>query len=98
MRMQRYLITCGLLVLTAGCTNQDAAQLGSFIGRTLGKPIGTVATAIDETVQTAGDVTNENPRYQQRSQLQPADRTTGAGSVPAELPPGETHYYRRRYW
>ena len=64
-RTQLFILT-GLLILLSmiGCTNQDAAQLGAMIGRTLGKPVGTVATAIDETVQTSGDIVRENPRYQ----------------------------------
>ncbi|WP_303720869.1 hypothetical protein [Malonomonas rubra] len=73
MRMNRILLS-GLFFVTflSACTNQDAAQLGSLIGRSLGKPVGTVATAIDETFRTAGDVVKENPRFQnQRNDPKP---------------------------
>lgn len=67
---------CLSLLLLVGCSNRDAAQLGSLIGRSLGKPIGTLATAVDETFQTAGDVVSENPRYQQPVQpYQPSTET-----------------------
>jgi hypothetical protein len=49
--------------LSFGCSNHDAAQLGAMIGRTIGKPIGTAATAVDETFRTVGDVISENPRH-----------------------------------
>lgn len=74
-------------LIVSGCANQDAAQLGSLIGRALGRPIGTVATAIDETFQTAGDVVKENPRYQQQRQYQPP--------LPAAAPYDQgAHYYQ----
>jgi len=77
-------------LLVSGCANQDAAQLGSLIGRSLGRPIGTVATAIDETFQTAGDVVKENPRYQQQRQSQPAPQL-----APASAPSDQSaHYYK----
>lgn len=76
-------------LIVSGCANQDAAQLGSLIGRSLGRPIGTVATAIDETIHTAGDVVKENPRYQQQRQNQPAQQ------VPLPAPYDESaHYYK----
>lgn len=75
------------VLLIFGCSNQDAAQLGSLVGRSLGRPIGAVATALDETVQTAGDVVRENPRYRQQRQDQPP--------LPAAAPLDEsTHYYQ----
>lgn len=55
-----------VFALNFGCSNRDAAQLGAMIGRTLGKPIGTAATAVDETFRTVGDVITENPRHQNR--------------------------------
>jgi len=55
-----------VFALSFGCSNRDAAQLGAMIGRTLGKPIGTAATAVDETFRTVGDVMTENPRHQNR--------------------------------
>ena len=79
----KYLFTavCLVVVLLAGCANQDAAQLGSLIGRSLGKPIGAVVTAVDETFQTAGDVIQENPRYSnpQGREQQLAPVVTGSG-------------------
>lgn len=58
------IIACAtVLILSFGCSNRDAAQLGAVIGRTLGKPIGTAATAVDETFRTVGDVITENPRH-----------------------------------
>ncbi len=62
------LLTLAILV---GCANRDAALFGSLVGRSLGKPIGVVATAVDETFKTAGDVVKENPRYQRQETLQP---------------------------
>lgn len=77
-----------ILLLLSGCANKDAAELGSLIGRTLGKPIGTVATAIDETFRTTGDVVRENPRFQrqQREQQQATPATSSSDE--------DTFYYR----
>ncbi len=76
-------------IMLSGCATRDAAQLGAMVGRTIGTPIGAVATALDETVQTAADVVKQNPRYEQ-SNRQPAVR--------ALKPPGqsnsESYYYR----
>ena len=87
MRMNR-ILWGGLAAVTflSACTNQDAAQLGSMIGRSLGKPVGTVATAIDETFRTAGDIIEENPRYQnQRNEPKP--------TVSPPIPNTEEDYY-----
>lgn len=73
-KMTMLLILLISFILFSGCTNRDAAQLGSLIGRSLGKPIGVVATAVDETVKTTGDVIKENPRYQNLSSA-PLQRT-----------------------
>ncbi|WP_303720114.1 hypothetical protein [Malonomonas rubra] len=87
MRRSRILLS-GLAALTvlSACTNQDAAQLGSLIGRSLGKPVGTVATAIDETFRTVGDVVNENPRFQ--NQYNEPKQT-----VSSRIPSTEEDYY-----
>ncbi len=63
------LIFAGILslILLSGCSNREAAQLGSMIGRALGKPVGTVATALDETVRTTADIVKDNPRYQRQA-------------------------------
>ncbi len=84
-----------VLAIFSGCTTRDAAQLGSLIGRSLGTPIGTVATAIDETFQTAGDVVKENPRYQQRQMQAPAP-APAAPPAPLYAAPANSgdHYYR----
>ncbi|WP_305045063.1 hypothetical protein [Geoalkalibacter sp.] len=78
-----------VLAIFSGCTTRDAAQLGSMMGRSLGVPVGTVATVIDETFQTAGDVVKENPRYQRR--LVPAASPATLNPSPATA--GD-HYYR----
>jgi hypothetical protein len=79
---------CLLIFLLAGCANQDAAQLGSLIGRSLGKPLGVVATALDETLQTTADVVHENPRYHRS---QPAAQQ----AVPVRTGSGEEDFYYR---
>lgn len=74
-------------MIVSGCANQDAAQLGALIGRSLGRPIGTVATALDETVHTAGEVVKANPRYQQN----PAPPVQQPASLPYD---DGAHYYK----
>lgn len=82
------LVGLAALFFLSSCANQDAAQLGSLIGRSLGKPVGTVATAIDETFRTAGDIVKENPRFQnQRNNPKPAE----SPSLPNTK---EDHYYK----
>lgn len=81
------IVSLFVLAIQTGCSNRDAALLGSLIGRSLGKPVGTVATAIDETVQTAGDVIKQNPRYQQAALSQ----TTPSFHEPANQ---QDYYYR----
>ena len=84
---EKMLISLLILTTLAGCSNRDAALLGSLIGRSIGKPVGTVATAIDETVQTAGDVIKENPRYQQPAPAEPLYRSPQSGNQ-------QDYYYR----
>ena len=62
--------------------------MGSLIGRTLGKPLGAVATTIDETFQTAGDVARANPRYQHRPN---EPKQLAAVSI---SPADEAYYYQ----
>ena len=81
------LFILGLLLLT-GCSNRDAALFGGLIGRSLGKPLGTVATAVDETFNTTGDIVKESPRYQQRPAILNTTRT--ASATASDVP----HYYR----
>lgn len=82
------LIGLAALFFLSSCANQDAAQFGSLIGRSLGKPVGTVATAIDETFRTAGDIVKENPRFRNQRNNPPP---TVSPPVPnAE----EDHYYK----
>ena len=89
------LVGLAALFFLSSCANQDAAQLGSLIwvGAVddiweLGKPVGTVATAIDETFRTAGDIVKENPRFQnQRNNPKPAE----SPSLPNTK---EDHYYK----
>ena len=87
MRKQIMIILLAITTLCGGCTNRDAALFGGLIGRTLGKPVGTVATALDETFKTAGDISKENPRYQQHGGPQPTRPT-------ARLDNGNDYYYR----
>lgn len=87
MRTNRILLaSLTAMVFLSSCSNQDAAQLGSLIGRSLGRPVGTVATAIDETFRTAGDVVKENPRFQNQ-------RNEPKQTVLQRIPNTEEDYY-----
>jgi len=85
MRHKLMLTALLALLFVSGCANQDAADLGSLLGRTLGKPVGVVATAIDETFQTTGDIMSDNPRYQ-RAEQQVTPATPAANN--------KSHYYQ----
>ena len=87
MRKRIMIILLTITTLCGGCSNRDAALFGGLIGRTLGKPVGTVATALDETFKTAGDISKENPRYQQQGEYQPTKPA-------ARLDNGNDYYYR----
>lgn len=59
--------------------------MGGAIGRSLGRPVGAVATAIDETFRTAGEVVRENP-YRRGNETDAPET--------ALAPDGEEHYCR----
>jgi len=42
--------------LLNGCVNKGFAHFGSVVGRGLGRPVGALVVALEETVVTAGEV------------------------------------------
>ena len=59
-------------ILVAGCCSpREAATVGSIIGRPFGYALGTGVVAVEETFNTAADVRNANPRYDQSQYKMP---------------------------
>jgi hypothetical protein len=93
MRWNAWLAGLGIVsVLLSACATQDAALVGAMVGRTLGMPVGTVATAVDETFRTAADVVKENPRHREKREMADHRRPP----VPCTVPRSgvEDYYYR----
>lgn len=63
--------------LLSGCANKGFAQFGSVVGRGLGRPVGALVVALEETVATAGEVARENPRRRGNDALSPATGFSG---------------------
>ena len=91
MRISGFCLVVGLSALLLGaCTTRDAAQLGAMVGHAVGRPLGVVATAVDESINTASDVVRENPRYLQQSTSQ---EQAGSSTAVAHGQ-ADAYYYR----
>jgi len=57
------------ILMLSSCSVRDAAILATVPGHMLGVPLGMTLTAIDETIETAGEVIDANPRYDHRNRV-----------------------------
>ncbi len=81
-------------LLSGACAHQDAANLGVAFGHVLGTPVGVVATTLDETFQTAGDIVEANPRYEKKRSPRPAAKPKPDRSYSPTTHADNTRYYR----
>lgn len=89
--MRNLLLIFTLFCLSWGCTQRDAATIGAMVGRTVAMPIGTVAVALDETVQSTGDIVRQNPRYDNLPATPSVLNNHGPTPAPAYTPTGSYH-------
>ena len=73
----------------AGCTTKEAATLAAIPGRVIGTTLGMTAVIIDESVHTAGDVVDANPRYKNKPR-----RTNCCQTRPDSHQDNQSHYYK----
>lgn len=96
--MNKLILSVSLILFLTGCTTHEAAVIGAIPGRMIGMPLGVLATAIDESVKTAGDVVDANPRYSRvknNTISKPAYQYQNyKPSAPAYHVAGNTHYYK----
>lgn len=51
-----------LALMGTACTHQEAASIGTMVGRPIGYPIGMTSVALSEALGTASDIHRASPR------------------------------------
>lgn len=98
MKINRLLNLIALITVLSACTTREAAIIAAVPGRIIGTPMGMIATTVDESFATAGDIVQANPRHDRCCKGSLLQKHRPTQRSPTDLaPPLENtgfHYYK----
>ena len=86
-----------LALFGTACTHQEAASIGTMVGRPIGYPIGVTSVALGEALGTASDIHRASPRQSMKPNKRIKHSPVPTRSSHKHSPRQDTsHYYETK--